>query len=63
MSKDVSLAGTGIHGCGYYDTLTRPVNMRVSKILVPAGSGYPFLVSVFYLLRVLSVDTHVYGFF
>jgi len=27
--KGVSLAGTGIHGYGYYDTCTRPVNMRV----------------------------------
>jgi len=34
--------GMGIHGYGYYDTRTRPVNMRVSKILVPAGSGFPF---------------------
>jgi len=29
MSRGVSLAGTGIHGYGYYDTCTRPVNMRV----------------------------------
>jgi len=33
MSRGVSLAGTGIHGYGYYDT--RPANMRVSKIPVP----------------------------
>jgi len=25
--------------------------MRVSKIPVPAGSGYPFLISISYLLR------------
>jgi len=47
----------GIHGYGYYDTRTRPVNMRVSKISVPAGNGYPFLISVSYQLRVLSADT------
>jgi len=41
----------------------RPINMRVSKIPVPAGSGYPFLISVFYPLRVLSADTRGYGFF
>jgi len=29
MSRGVSLAGTGIYGYGYYDTRTRPVNMRV----------------------------------
>jgi len=40
--KGISLAGTGIHEYGYYDTRTHPVNMRVSKISVPAGSGYPF---------------------
>jgi len=61
--KGVSLAGTNIHGYGYYDTRTRPVNMRVSKIPVPAGSGYPFLISVLYPLRVLSADTHGYEFF
>jgi len=60
MSRDVSLAGTGIHGYGYYDTRTRPVNMRVSKISVPAGSGYRFLIFVFYPLRVLSADTREY---
>jgi len=27
----------GIHGYGYYDTRIRPVNLRVSKILVPAN--------------------------
>jgi len=63
MSRGVSLASTSIHGYGYYDTRTRPVNMRVSKILVLTGSGYPFLISVFYPLRVLSMDTHRYGFF
>jgi len=31
--------------------------MRVSKIPVPAGSGYLFLIFVFYSLRVLSVGT------
>jgi len=60
---NLSLAGTGIHGYGYYDTRTRPVNMRVSKIPVHAGSGYPFLISVSYPLRVLSTDTREYGFF
>jgi len=29
MSRDVSLAGTGIHGYGYYDTRIRPVNIQV----------------------------------
>jgi len=61
--QGVSLAGTGIHGYGYYDTRTRPVNMRVSKIPVPIGNGYPFLISIFYPLRVLSTDTRGYGFF
>jgi len=63
MSRDVSLAGTGIHGYGYYDTCTRLVNMRVSKIPVPAGSGYAFLIFIFYLLRVLSANTRRYGSF
>jgi len=63
MLRDVSLAGTGIHGYGYYDTRTRLVNMRVSKILVPASSGYPFLISVFYPLRVLFADIRGYGYF
>jgi len=63
MSIGVCLAGTGIHGYGYYDTRTRPINMRVSKILVPADSGYLFLIFVFYPLRVLFANTHVYGFF
>jgi len=63
MSRNVSLAGTGIHGYGYYDTRTRLVNMRVSKIPVPMGSGYPFLIFVSYLLRVLSADTRRYEFF
>jgi len=61
MSRDVSLAGTSIHE--YYDTRIRPINMRISKILVSAGSGYPFLIFVFYLLRVLSADTCGYEFF
>ena len=63
MSRGVSLAGTGIHGYEYYDTRTHPVNMRVSKISIPAGSGYPFLISIFYMLRVLSADTRGYEFF
>ena len=63
MSRGVSLASTVIHEYGYYDTRTRLVNMRVSKISVPAGSRYPFLISVFYPLRVLSVDTCEYRFF
>jgi len=50
-------------GYGYYDIRTRPVNMRVSKILIPADSGYPFLISIFYPLRILSADTRGYGFF
>jgi len=37
--------------------------MRVSKMPIPTGSGYPFLISIFYLLRVLSADTRGYGFF
>jgi len=37
--------------------------MRVSKILVPVGSGYPFLISVSYSLQVLSADTRKYEFF
>jgi len=52
-----SLAGTDIYGYGYYDTRTRPVNMRVSKIPIPAGSGYPFLIFISYPLRVLSAST------
>jgi len=63
MSRGVSLAGTGIHGYGYYDTRTCPFNMRVSKISVPAGSGYPFLISIFYPLRILSADIRGYVFF
>jgi len=63
MSRCVSLVGTGIHGYRYYDTRTRPVNMRVSKIPVPTGSGYPFLISVFYPLRILFADTREYEFF
>jgi len=63
MLRGVSLAGKGIHRYGYYDIRTRPVNMRLSKIPVPMGSGYPFLISVFYPLRVLSADTRVYEFF
>jgi len=59
MSKGVSLAGTGIHEYGYYDTYTCPVNMRVSKIPVPASSGYPFLVFIFYSLRILSADVNI----
>jgi len=47
MLRGVSLAGMGIHGYGYYDNRTHSVNMRVSKIPVPEGSGYPFLISVF----------------
>jgi len=53
----------GIHGYGYYDTRTRPVNMRVSKIHVLAGIGFPFLIFVSYLLRVLSADIRGYRFF
>jgi len=55
--------GTGIHGYGYYDTCTRPVNIRVSKIPVSAGSGYPFLIFVSYPFQVLSADTRGYEFF
>ena len=50
-------------GYEYYDTHTRPVNMRILKIPVPAGSGYPFLISIFYPLRVLSTDIRGYKFF
>jgi len=60
---DVSLAGTGIHGYRYYDTRTRPVNMRVSKIPVPTCKRHSFLISVFYPLRVLFTDTREYEFF
>jgi len=49
--KVVSLMGMDIHGYWYYDTRTRPVNMQISN------SGYPFLIFVFYPLRVLSADT------
>ena len=55
--------GTGIHGYGYYNTRTHPVNMWVSKIPIPASSGYPFLISISYPLRILSIDTRGYGFF
>jgi len=44
--KGMSLAVTGIHGYGYYNTRTRPVNI----IPVPAGNGYLFLIFVFYPL-------------
>ena len=37
--------------------------MRVSKIFVLASSGYPFLIFIFYPLRVLSADTRVRIFF
>jgi len=30
----------GIHEYGYYDTRTHPINMRVSKIPVPAGNEF-----------------------
>jgi len=53
----------GIHGYRYYDTRTYLVNMQVSKILIPAGSGYPFLIFVSYPLRVLSTDTRKYKYF
>jgi len=49
--KGCKFAGTGIHGYGYYDIRTRLVNMRVSKIPIPAGSGYPVLISVFICCR------------
>jgi len=52
-----------IHGYGYYDIRTRPVNMWVLKILVSTNSGYPFLIFVSYPLRVLSTDTRGYEFF
>ena len=55
--------GKGIHGYGYYDNRTCPVKMPVSKIPVPMGSGYPFLISVSYPLQVLSADTHGYEYF
>jgi len=57
------LTDTGIHEYEYYDTRTRPVNMQVSKILVPASSGYSFLIFVSYPLRVLSVNTCRYEYF
>jgi len=47
----------GIHGYKYYDTRTRPVNMRVSKISIPTDNGYSFLISVSNPLGVLSADT------
>ena len=52
MLRGGSLADTGIHGYGYYDTRTRLVNIRVSKIPVSADNEYPFLISIFYSLRV-----------
>jgi len=58
-----SLAGTGIYGYEYYDTRTRPVNIWVSKIPIPADCGYPFLIFVSYPLRVLSADTRRYEYF
>ena len=63
MSKGVSLAGTVIHGYGYYEIRTCPINMWVSKILVPTSTGYPFLISIFYPLQVLSANTRGYEFF
>jgi len=55
--------GTGIHRYGYYDTCTHLVNMQVLKIPVPVTCRYSFTISIFYLLRVLSADTHGYKFF
>jgi len=37
--------------------------MRVSKIFVPTGSRYPFLIFISYPLRVLSADIRRYEFF
>jgi len=53
----------GIHGYGYYDTHTRPVNMRILKILILASNEYPYLIFVSYPLQVLSADTRMYEFF
>jgi len=39
--------GTGIHGYGYYDTRTRPVNIRVYKP-VPVTREYPFTIYISY---------------
>jgi len=58
-----SSAGTGIHGYGYYDTHTRPVNIRLSKLPISTDSWYPFLIFVSYPLRVFSADIRRYGFF
>jgi len=52
MSRGVSLAGMSIHGYEYYDIHTRPVNMWVSKIPVPTGSGYPFFTRGGFYLRI-----------
>jgi len=54
---------TWYHGYGYYDTRTCPINIRVSKIPVPVGTRYPFLIFIFYILRVLSTDIRGYGYF
>jgi len=55
--------GTGVHTYGYYITRICPINTRVLKIPVPVTHGYPFTISIFYPLRVLSADTRRYGFF
>ena len=55
--------GKGIHGYGYYDTRTCPVNMRVLKISVPVTRRYLFTIFISYPVRILSADTHGYGFF
>jgi len=53
----------GIHGFGYYDTRTHPVNMRVLKIHVLVTRGYQFNIFISYPLRVLSADTRMYEYF
>jgi len=44
-------------------TRTRPVNMRVLKILAPCTCKYPFRIFISYPLLVLSMDAHSYEFF
>jgi len=48
---------TSIHEYEYYDTRTRPVNIRILKIFVPVIRRYSFTIFISYLLRVLSTNT------
>jgi len=46
-----------------YNICTHPFNMRVYKIFVPIIREYPFIISIFYPLRILSTNTCRYKYF